>query len=104
MGLLENMLGQKTQNSQSADTEARLGSLKSKYHSVVAAPPSERVTPVQTYIVRAGDTLSKIALHFYGDAKASPRIFEANRNVIKNPDLIHPGEVLKIPGGSKHSV
>jgi nucleoid-associated protein YgaU len=52
---------------------------------------------VQTYTVVSGDSLSKIAKHFYGDASKWRQIFEANRDVIKNPDLIHPGQVLKIP-------
>ncbi len=49
----------------------------------------------QTYTVVAGDSLSKIAKHFYGNANKWPLIQEANQ--IKNPDLIHPGQVLKIP-------
>jgi nucleoid-associated protein YgaU len=52
----------------------------------------------QSYTVVAGDSLSKIAKHFYGDANKWPRIHEANRDQIKNPDLIHPGQKLRIPG------
>ena len=51
----------------------------------------------RTYTVAAGDSLSKIAKKFYGDANQWKRIFEANRDTVKNPDLIHPGQVLKIP-------
>jgi len=51
----------------------------------------------RTYTVVSGDSLSKISKHFYGEANHWRRIFEANRDVIKNPDLIHPGQVLKIP-------
>ena len=51
----------------------------------------------QSYTVVAGDSLSKIAKHFYGDANKWPRIHEANRDQIKNPDLIHPGQKLRIP-------
>jgi nucleoid-associated protein YgaU len=51
----------------------------------------------RTYTVIAGDSLSKIAKKFYGDGNKWKRIFEANRDTVKNPDLIHPGEVLKIP-------
>jgi nucleoid-associated protein YgaU len=51
----------------------------------------------RTYTVAAGDNLSKIAKRFYGNANKWKRIFEANRDTIKNPDLIHPGQVLKIP-------
>ena len=45
----------------------------------------------------AGDSLSKISKKVYGDANQWKKIFEANRDQIKNPDLIHPGQVLKIP-------
>ena len=47
--------------------------------------------------VVAGDTLSKIAKQFYGDASKYPKIFEANRDQLKDPDLIKPGQKLKIP-------
>lgn len=51
----------------------------------------------QTYTVVKGDTLSRIAKHFYGDASKWRQIHAANKDVIKNPDLIHIGWVLKIP-------
>jgi len=51
----------------------------------------------QTYTVASGDTLSKIAKKFYGDANKWRQIFDANRDIIKNPDLIYPGQTLKIP-------
>ena len=51
----------------------------------------------QTYTIASGDSLSKIAKHFYGDASKWRQIFEANRDVIKDPDLIHPGQTIKIP-------
>ena len=62
------------------------------------APPAGTTGQSQTYVVVAGDSLSKIAKHFYGDANKWPRIHEANREQIKNPDLIHPGQKLTIPG------
>jgi nucleoid-associated protein YgaU len=49
------------------------------------------------YTVVAGDTLSAIAQNWYGDPNQWPRIFEANRNQISDPDLIFPGQVLRIP-------
>jgi nucleoid-associated protein YgaU len=52
----------------------------------------------RTYVVAKGDSLSKIAKQYYGDASQWPRIYEANRDQISNPDLIHPGQNLKIPG------
>ncbi|PID61202.1 MAG: peptidoglycan-binding protein LysM [Gammaproteobacteria bacterium] len=51
------------------------------------------------YTVESGDTLSKIAKEYLGDAMAYPQIFEANREVIKDPDLIYPGQKIRIPGG-----
>ncbi len=49
------------------------------------------------YIIQKGDTLSKIAKHYYGDANAYPKVFEANREVIKDPNLIFPGQKIRIP-------
>ena len=51
----------------------------------------------RTYTVKAGDTLSKISKEFYGDANKYNRIFEANRDQLKDPDKIQPGQVLKVP-------
>ena len=47
--------------------------------------------------VASGESLSKIARHYYGDPMKYNTIFEANRNILDNPDLIHPGQVLVIP-------
>ena len=59
-------------------------------------PPAEK--PVTRYTVKSGDSLSKIAKRFYGDASQWNRIYEANRDLIgKNPDLIRPGQDLVIP-------
>ena len=54
-------------------------------------------TAVRIYEVKAGDTLSKIAKQEYGDVNAYMVIFEANKDILKNPNLIHPGQKLKIP-------
>jgi nucleoid-associated protein YgaU len=62
------------------------------------APPPASETVTRTYTIVAGDSLSKIAKKIYGDANRWKEIFEANKDKIKNPDLIHPGQVLKIPG------
>jgi nucleoid-associated protein YgaU len=52
----------------------------------------------RTYTVRPGDSLSKIAKSLMGDAKKWRVLYEANKDVVgSNPDLIHPGQVLKIP-------
>ena len=51
----------------------------------------------QYYTVVKGDTLSKIAKEYYGDAMKYPTIFEANKPMLTDPDLIYPGQVLRIP-------
>jgi nucleoid-associated protein YgaU len=48
-------------------------------------------------VVVSGDTLSAIALRYYGDAGAYMRIFEANRDKLNDPNLIYPGQELVIP-------
>jgi len=59
------------------------------------APKAE--PDVVTYTVQKGDSLSKIAKEYYGDAREWKKIYEANKERIKNPDLIQPGWVLTIP-------
>jgi nucleoid-associated protein YgaU len=51
----------------------------------------------QSYTVQKGDTLSAIAQHHYGKASKWHAIFDANRDQLDNPDLIRPGQVLKLP-------
>src|SRR3954447_11108918 len=51
----------------------------------------------QTYTVKAGDSLSKIAKHELGDANAYMEIFNLNRDQLSDPDKIQPGQVLKLP-------
>lgn len=51
----------------------------------------------QFHTVVSGDSLSKIAKHFYGDPMKYPVIFEANKPMLSHPDKIYPGQVLRIP-------
>jgi nucleoid-associated protein YgaU len=59
--------------------------------------PAGAAAPMGTYVVVKGDSLSKIAQHAYGDGKRWRKIYEANKDVIKDPDLIYPGQSLRIP-------
>lgn len=59
----------------------------------VAQPEPE----AKFYEVKKGDSLSKIAKEFYGDAMKYPVIFEANKPMLKDPNLIYPGQMLRIP-------
>jgi len=49
------------------------------------------------HTVKSGETLGKIAKQYYGNASKYQAIFNANTNILKNPDLIHPGQELIIP-------
>ncbi len=51
----------------------------------------------KVYVVVSGDSLSKIAKREYGNANDWKRIFEANKDILKDPDKIYPGQKLKIP-------
>jgi nucleoid-associated protein YgaU len=65
-------------------------------NDIVVEKPS---TVAKMYTVQKGDNLSKIAETQYGKGKANEyhRIFEANKPMLKSPDLIYPGQVLRIP-------
>jgi nucleoid-associated protein YgaU len=52
---------------------------------------------VEYYLIKKGETLSAIAKQFYGKANQYRKIFEANREVIKDPNLIFPGQKIRIP-------
>lgn len=65
------------------------------------APDRQAQAQAQTkyYTIQSGDTLSAIAKKYYGDANAYNKIFEANREVIGDPDKIYPGQRIRIPQG-----
>ncbi|MDF1550242.1 MAG: peptidoglycan-binding protein LysM [Bacteroidales bacterium] len=69
--------------------------VKQQPEEVVAEEEAEPVA--QFYTVEKGDTLGGIAKKFYGQAGKYPVIFEANKPMLKNPDLIYPGQSLRIP-------
>lgn len=95
MGLLDNLFGKKDAPKKPADfSNVRSGSSST---APSAAPSAQPASSTRTYTVVSGDSLSKIAKREYGDAQKWRAIFEANRDQISNPDLIHPGQVLKIP-------
>jgi nucleoid-associated protein YgaU len=59
--------------------------------------PGTTQAPGKTYTVQAGDTLSKISKQFYGNANDYMKIFNANKDKLKDPDKIQPGQQLTIP-------
>jgi nucleoid-associated protein YgaU len=76
-----------------ADITVAAGAPSVQAAGASASPGQSR----QTYTVQPGDTLSKIAKQFLGDASQYNRIFEANRDQLKDPDKIRPGQKLVIP-------
>lgn len=69
------------------------------------AAPKPASTPASTpggsYRVQSGDTLYKIAQRMLGDGNRWQEIYNLNRNVLSSPNLVYPGQVLKLPGASK---
>lgn len=92
MGVLDKLFG--TDSAKDKKEKADFSDVRSGSSSTAPSGAFNR-----TYTVVAGDSLSKIAKREYGDASKWHRIFEANRDKIQNPDLIHPGQVLNLPQG-----
>jgi nucleoid-associated protein YgaU len=70
---------------------------KADFSDVKSGSSSTAPAGAQSYTVVKGDSLSKIAKRFYGDAQQWQKIYEANKDQIKNPDLIYPGQTVRIP-------
>jgi nucleoid-associated protein YgaU len=66
------------------------------------AAPQPAAAPSTFYTVKSGDTLSKIAKQFYGDPSHYQELFEANKPMLKDPDKIYPGQVLRVPKATAH--
>jgi nucleoid-associated protein YgaU len=105
MGLLDNIFdkdrdAEKKKKADFSDVVAGGSSTARPADLSATAPPAAAPNVAdreRTYTVVAGDTLSKIAKREYGDASKWHRIYEANKDTIKNPDLIYPGQTFKIP-------
>jgi len=85
-----------------AQVQSEIEELRSQLASLSQPPPpkeeEEMTAELAKHTVVRGDWLSKIAKQYYdGNWKAWTKIFEANRDQIKNPDLIYPRQVLSIP-------
>jgi len=63
----------------------------------LTAPPPPPEVKVEYYEIKRGDTLSGIAKKYYGDPMQYKALFEANREVIEDPDKIYPGQKIRIP-------
>lgn len=81
----------------SAKRKPDFSNVQSGSSSTARRPAGGTAAQHRTYVVKAGDTLSEIAEREYGDASQWRKIYDANRDVIDDPDLIHPGDALKLP-------
>ena len=99
------------------ETDGRLkigGTAANKYHKnllwdkikeVGGESPSDLMADIKVantdyfakHTVKSGDSLSKIAKHYYGDAMKYMHIFNANTDILKDPNVIHPDQELTIP-------
>ena len=101
MGFLDKILGK----NKKVDTAGRSfegvqsgASSTLRPEPVPSAPTPAAAAPApRTYVVKSGDSLSKISQHVYGNANQWRKIYDANRDQIKNPDLIYPGQTFVIP-------
>ncbi|AZR24237.1 peptidoglycan-binding protein LysM [Xanthomonas vasicola] len=96
----------------SVDKKADFSNVTSSVDSTAAVTPAPDFSNVRTSVqstaqlveesvtVQAGDSLSSIAKRHLGDGNLWTRIFEANRETLKNPDKIFPGQVLRLPAKS----
>jgi nucleoid-associated protein YgaU len=76
-----------------AEAQRQAAAAEAQKQAAAAAAPG----PVRIYVVKPGDTLSGIAKQMYGKAARWPEIYEANKDRIKDPNLIRPGWQLRIP-------
>lgn len=60
-------------------------------------PKAEEVSKDEFYEIKSGDTLGAVAKQFYGKSSAYMKIFEANKDIISDPDKIYPGQKIRIP-------
>jgi len=81
-----------------ADIRVKAGApAQAQTPSSAASTASSAAAAMKTYTVQAGDTLGSIAKRLLGNANDYMEIFNANRDQLTNPDMIKPGQVLKIP-------
>ena len=78
-------------------TDNTLNAMRVDAPKPAPAPPPPPKPVERIHEVVAGESLSKIALKYYGNGNKYMKIFEANRDILSNPDLIKPGQKLRIP-------
>lgn len=95
MGIFDRFKGDKDKEKKKA--KADFSNVKAGGSSTAAPLEKKEPAGASTYTVQAGDSLWKISQKLYGDGNQWRRIYEANRDTIKDPDVIHPGQTFTIP-------
>lgn len=101
MGLLDSFRGKDDDKDRKVNAPA--AARRADFSDVAGASDTTKGAPAtagRTYTVVSGDSLSKIAQRELGDASKWKAIYEANRDKIDDPDLIHPGQVLTLPSNA----
>jgi len=83
--------------SPSPQTKVSLTPISNKPVVQPLSPTAAKTTAAEEYTVKAGDTLSHLALRYYGDAFKWEKIYAANKERMKNPDYIYIGQTIMIP-------
>ncbi|HSJ16062.1 MAG TPA: LysM peptidoglycan-binding domain-containing protein [Longimicrobiales bacterium] len=96
MGLFDKKPDEKTGKT-AGNPRADFSNVEGSSSSTAESTPRPGAEPERTYTVASGDSLSRIAERELGDASRWRSIYEANRDEIKDPDRIFPGQVLKLP-------
>ena len=91
---LEGMVAEQVDSEKIAIAVGNVEGVSSVNNDLEVEVPKEEA---KFHTVVSGDTLGKIAKDFYGNAMKYPVIFEANKPMLKHPDKIYPGQVLRIP-------
>jgi nucleoid-associated protein YgaU len=99
MGILDRVLGKKRSDAKDKPdfSDVRSRSSSTAPSAIPPSPASDSKPVGKTYTVVQGDSLSEIAQREYGDAQKWRIIYEANRDVIQDPEIIHPGQRLRLP-------
>jgi nucleoid-associated protein YgaU len=97
MGFLDKIFARKRDNTAVKARQPDFSNVQSGSSTAPAPGEVPLSAPGRIYVVVKGDSLSKIAEREYGNANRWREIYEANRATIKNPNLIYPGQRLRIP-------
>lgn len=98
MGLMDFFKKGKEKPVETKKNQSNSGSVLNQDSKAAPTPAQQPQQPQQQYYtVKSGDSLSKIAQQYYGDAQQWKRIHQANLDQIKDPNLIHPGQKIVIP-------